>query len=537
MSLRTNFAFRISHFALLLLCLLAFVLRLGPAFDNRLHPDEALFSSWALKIARGENVLLTGLPIDKPPLLIYTTAISFVFFGQTEIAARLPNLIASVISVLLVFQLAKTRPFDRLRAGSSTSTSLRSARSVSAQDASSLFASIIFALSPFAISFAPTAFLDPMMIMFGLASLVAASRDRMGWAGILLGLSFATKVQGLFFLSLILIFQGTGGKGQGLGIGDRDSRKKITLSPFHLVTMSFLLGLASIIATVLIWDRLRGGAPFWLQQSINYGGIRVIYPSEVGPRLIGWLSFLPYFFGPIIGAIGLIVIPIGVWFDLKYHARSRDALIDLLLLAYLIGFIAFHWLLAFQIWDRYLLLIVPIAVLLIGRLTTRIIDSAKDRLATLSPRHPVILSSLQLVTLSLAMILCLPYAFAASKSEYALGGDHGANDGIDQVADYLAALPSGTVVYDHWLAWELSYYLGEGQVYLAYFDTPNALADDLRVFAAGGEDRYIVFPARESPDKSIEAIKSVGFQMTPVFTTINRFNQTSFTIYKITPSP
>jgi 4-amino-4-deoxy-L-arabinose transferase-like glycosyltransferase len=182
--------------AILLLCLIAFALRLGPAFDNRFHPDEALFSSWALKIARGENVLLTGLPVDKPPLLIYTTAISFLFFGQTEIAARLPNLLASVISVLLVYHLA--RP--------STSTSLRSARSVPAQDASSLFASILFTLSPFAILFAPTAFLDPTMIMFGLASLVAASRDRMGWAGILLGLSFATKVQGLFFAPLVFIF-------------------------------------------------------------------------------------------------------------------------------------------------------------------------------------------------------------------------------------------------------------------------------------------------------------------------------------------
>jgi predicted membrane-bound mannosyltransferase len=68
--------------------LLAFALRLGPAFDNRFHPDEALFSSWALKIAHGENILLTGIPVDKPPLLIYRTAISFLFFGQTEIAAR-----------------------------------------------------------------------------------------------------------------------------------------------------------------------------------------------------------------------------------------------------------------------------------------------------------------------------------------------------------------------------------------------------------------------------------------------------------------
>ena len=91
---------------MLAICLLAFALRLGPLFDNRFHPDEALFSSWALKIASGENVLLSGVPVDKPPLLIYTTAISFFFFGQTEIAARLSNLAASVISVALIYWLA-----------------------------------------------------------------------------------------------------------------------------------------------------------------------------------------------------------------------------------------------------------------------------------------------------------------------------------------------------------------------------------------------------------------------------------------------
>ncbi len=51
--------------------LAAFAFRLGPLFDNRFHPDEALFSTWALKIARGENILLIGVPVDKPPLLIY----------------------------------------------------------------------------------------------------------------------------------------------------------------------------------------------------------------------------------------------------------------------------------------------------------------------------------------------------------------------------------------------------------------------------------------------------------------------------------
>src|SRR5512146_2567861 len=96
-----------STILLLLICAVACALRLGPLFGNRFHPDEALFSTWALKIAQGENLLLAGLPVDKPPLLIYLTALSFFVLGQSELAARLPNLIASVISVPLLYQLTR----------------------------------------------------------------------------------------------------------------------------------------------------------------------------------------------------------------------------------------------------------------------------------------------------------------------------------------------------------------------------------------------------------------------------------------------
>jgi len=134
--------------------------------------------------------------------------------------------------------------------------------------------------------------------------------------------------------------------------------------------------------------------------------------------------------------------------------------------------------------------------------------------------------------LSIVALAVLPFSLVASHSGYPLGGDHGANDGIDQVADYLKGLPSGTVVYDHWLAWQLGYYLGDGYAYVAYFDTPAALADDLRVFA-GRDDRYVIFPAREAPAKVIDAIAQVGYTLKPVFATSDRFGQTSFTIYQI----
>jgi hypothetical protein len=45
------------------------------------------------------------------------------------------------------------------------------------------------------------------------------------------------------------------------------------------------MGFVVIAAFALLWDSAHGGLPFWIQQSINYGGIRVIYASELAPRL------------------------------------------------------------------------------------------------------------------------------------------------------------------------------------------------------------------------------------------------------------
>jgi 4-amino-4-deoxy-L-arabinose transferase-like glycosyltransferase len=148
-------ALRNPQSTILLICLLAFALRLGPLFDNRFHPDEALFSTWAMQVARGENLLLQGMPVDKPPLLIYLSALSFFVFGQSELAARVPNLIASVISVPLLYQLTRRSWPDK--------------RVVE-------LPALLLALSPIGILFAPTAFLDPL-IYSGLDQPIPWGRD------------------------------------------------------------------------------------------------------------------------------------------------------------------------------------------------------------------------------------------------------------------------------------------------------------------------------------------------------------------------
>ena len=49
--------------------------RLVPIATNCFHQDEALYSTWALYIATGRDMLLNGFPVDKPPLFLYSLAL------------------------------------------------------------------------------------------------------------------------------------------------------------------------------------------------------------------------------------------------------------------------------------------------------------------------------------------------------------------------------------------------------------------------------------------------------------------------------
>jgi 4-amino-4-deoxy-L-arabinose transferase-like glycosyltransferase len=482
-----------ARIAPILLCLAAFGLRLGPLWANRFHSDEALYASWALAIAYGRDRLLALAAPDKPPLLFYLMAAAFFILGHTEVAARLIGLIVGMVSVALVWQL---RP---VRSG---------------------VAATAMALSPMAILFSPTAFLDPPMVMFALASLVAVTRKRPGWAGMLLGLAAATKVQALIFLPLVFAYAIVA------SLAHRQDAKMPGLKSCRLraLAVRFVAGLALPLAVVLAWDRVRGGAPFWVQQTINYGGIRLVYASEVMPRLIGWASFLPYFFGWPMLAVLAIGLPLLLIYDLTRGARTQAATFDLVLIAFALSYFMFHWLLAFPVWDRYIFGLVPVMCLLVGRLGDLLAGELTGWLC--SPR------AAGLVTVGVVAVLMFVPASEAAQSAVPVGGDHGPHDGLDRVADYLRSYPYGTVVYDHWLGWTLRYYLWDSRIYVAYFATPQALAEDLHVFGRTSP-RFIVVPATESTTRIERAIAAEGFVLSPVLSTQDRHSQPTFTVYRI----
>ncbi len=488
--------------------LAAALFRAAPLRDNRFHPDEALYAYFGRLIASGRDPLLVGEVVDKPPLLWYVLALSLSAFGGREIvanelAARLPNFFADLVNVALVFALAR-RLYRR---------------------GTALLAVWLYALSPFAILFAVTVFIDPLLTTFVLLGLWMSAANRPRWAALAFALAFATKQTALLFLPLALaLFLAQSPPGPAVqAIGQAIRR----LAPF-----AFALLLAALI--IFGWDALRLalGAPisFWAQGYADNAPNRLIRSGEVLPRAFAWLNLLGYFTAsPALNIVLSLGLPLLTIANLRHPARL--ALTDLLLTLYGLLYLAAYWLLAFNVWDRYLVPILPLALLLFARTLERFIELSRQVSSYRALLRLPPLTSSFLIPTFLFLIL-LPASLTAARSGYPIGGDHGAYDGLDDTARYLNSLPHGTVLYDFWLSWQWRFYLFDGPAYLAWLPTPEAFATDLRAFGRNSP-RYLVVPSWESVAEAQAAADRAGFSLRPVHESFRRDGSRAFMVYQL----
>jgi 4-amino-4-deoxy-L-arabinose transferase-like glycosyltransferase len=456
--------------------------------DSRLHPDEALYGYWGQLIVGGRDPWLADVPVYKPPLLPYLTAAAEAVFGNSELALRLPGLIAGLVMIPLV-------------AGVS--------RSLYRGRGSAVLAAAAVALSPFAILFSATAFPDLPMILFGLAGVAVVNRGRPLLGGVLLGLSFAAKQTGLMWLPVALWLVPL------RGASVRRHRLRPLWSWGFIVALSFL------------WDAVRtshGAVSFWTVGVSGYGGLRLIWPHELWPRLRGWADLARYLFvSPVVGIIAGASLLVMAWSGVTGRGARRERLADLLLVSFVLVYLLLHWLCAFPVWDRYLLPLVPVLALGLGRLLQLAASATQLPLSRATP-----------VALGLLALLLAAPAAGAAHGAYPVGGDHGTYDGIDLVATFLSRLPEGTVVYHHWLGWHFAHHLFDAPVYQAYWPTPAWLARDVLAFG-GREPRYVVFPSWESSGRVEHALSQVNYGLRPEFSTERRDGTHSFTVYRIVP--
>ncbi|MBM2851185.1 MAG: conserved rane protein of unknown function, partial [Anaerolineales bacterium] len=226
---------------------------------------------------------------------------------------------------------------------------------------------------------------------------------------------------------------------------------------------------------------------------------------------------------------------------------SRAAMADFILAGYLLLHLAGYWLLAFNIWDRYLLPVLPLFVLLLARVTRLITFTVRTttrqllRIKSNDPGDTLLWKLRVLIPLyflfpAILLLPILPPALTAARSGYPVGGDHGAYDGIDDVARFVHTLPPEGVLYDHWLSWEFNFYLFDRPLYISWFPTPDALATDLKSFGHTSP-RYIVVPTWESNAEVRAAAAQAGFAFIPIHTAFRRDGSTSFVVYQLVPQP
>ncbi len=456
---------------ILLVAVLLRVVALGQ--DVRFHPDEAFFATFARQAAVHGDWMLPG-PLDKSPLSIYGAALSMHFFAAHttpddvidvslragEMAARLPGVFAGLLLVALVIA------WGRALWGIGPA----------------LLAGLLVALSPYAIVFSAAAFTDMLLVALVTGALWLAMRDHPIASGGLLALAFATKQQALLLLPLLL--------GVMWATHQLDGRR----------LRRFGLALALGVGALLLWDAARPENSIFALAAANNRPDGALAPvGEWLPRLAQWARYGGWLLGP--PPLTAVLLLIGVW--AAWQSRSR---LDRVLWGYTLAYFALHAIANFNLYDRYLLPLLPPLTLMAGRGLHRLLAS----------EPAVRWRRLLLVAGALLVTGLMLNGWQAAHWRIDLGRDHYPLDRSGEIvtlARYLNAKPLGAIIYDHWLGWEMGYYLGAWtDKRRVYYPEPSVLAHDARL-NPDPAPRYLIAPAGVELDSWLRALAQARFDL------------------------
>ncbi len=463
-----------------------------------LREDEALYGYWARLISSARDVMLERVAVDKPPFFIYTLARWFEWFGPSDASGRSLNVLISFLTLLLVWLLAR-RVFGA-RAGR--------------------WSLAFYALSPFAISFAPTVYTDPMLTLWIVLALLAASWRLGLLAGLALGMGFATKQNALLFIPLILLALPLGRHPSAIQVrlarirarARAGQRKALTLMDWILPMITAGLGFWYLWYKVWQWDGWRilpAEIPdFWTQSWHSYGGLTLVAATDWPARLQAWWQVWRWWGGSFAGTFLIAALAlVAVWVAFRrLRGRNRgdaeashpfgdgSAVAEywvLLFAAFSLGYLALHFFIRFQAWDRYLLPLAPLSAILAARGALALWEKARA--------WP---SIGRWCGAGLVALLLILGAGRAATARIPIGGDHGAYDGLVEVAHYLRENTPDYhgVVYQRWLGWQWDWYLWDGPP-RQYWANPEMLVDDLAPHPTG-YTRFVVFPGWHLDEKT-----------------------------------
>ncbi len=452
--------------------------------DQRFQPDEAYFMTFARSAAVNGDWLLPGA-LDKPPLSLYLSALSMAAFGNTadaagvlhldphvgEFAGKLPNVMLALLLTALMMRLAWR---------------------VYRDETACLLAGLLTAISPYMLAFGASAFTDMGLLFSVAATLYLALSGRWSMVGAALGLAFWSKQQAVFvavFLLAILVARGRK-RGEWL---------------------RFLLPLSAIIAALLLWDAARPETSIFLQAAANNAPSQwLAEPSAWFDRLLIWLESAAWLLGPPPVTVLLLALA-----TLAVMRRNGDSHPTPALIAIFVGaatlYSAMHIVFSFNLYDRYLLLVLPILVLPVaGGIAALCRSFARYRVLE------IVVAALLLSAIWIS-------------DGMQIGGDRSAYVGIDKLAQHLNGKPVATVIYDPWLGWQLGYYLGTWQdKRRVHYPTAEALVEGALALNETG-DRYLAAPVDQSHEDWLLALNDAGFVLE------RDYARDNFVVYRLSP--
>jgi 4-amino-4-deoxy-L-arabinose transferase-like glycosyltransferase len=445
------------------LLLAAFFSFLALGHARRFHPDEAYYMTSARNAAVNGDWWLLAEPVDKPPLTFYLNALSLVCCAvesdangvlqldaiKGEFAGRFPSLLLSSLLVAVVMKLAKT---------------------LTKNDKAATIAGLLVALSPLRIVFAATAFTDMPMLCFGVLALLMAARGKAAWAGFWFIFAFAAKPQVVFYLPLLLIL-----------IFLRNRRLAPTIRFFAMVSLG-----AGIL---WLWDAARvgqGAESIWLLGQSHYTATSLTPLNDYLVRFLEFWKTVQYSFGHGLITAALVVFA---------FVFSKQRIFSL----WLVGFAALHLVLTLNLFDRNLILVLPITAIMLGSA----VANTQKHMPTKKIFAPLFLCF---------CALCF-FAFIAAWGNLPIGGDDGRHDGINELADYLNSKSVATVIYDTWLDWELDYYMGQWtDKRRVFYPSPDLLLVDALALDEIGS-RYFIVPRWIEENAWLGVLREGGFSV------------------------
>jgi hypothetical protein len=202
---------------------------------------------------------------------------------------------------------------------------------------------------------------------------------------------------------------------------------------------------------------------------------------------------------------------------------------DWAFMLFMLSFLFIHTWFSFQVWDRYLLGLVPFLALLMARILILPWIIVKQFWLK---QHIKFLPIAGFV-FSLAIILFLTFTLArpvqdAVNGRYPLGSHSQALSGIEQIVAYLQGNTNAdTTLYHRWLGTHWRFYLWNYPYDLQHWSSPKELANHAK------PGHLIAFPSWHSDTEAKIALAEVGFVLQELTRSYSPLGNPAVVLYQI----